>query len=271
MNRIEISVIDNWPDPIAESVKSGAKNYFGMDVGEVRVRRVYTIDARIKDSEASRMAAEIANPVTEKWRINKSDSKDARWIARIGLRPGVTDNVGKTAKEALSDILGRRLEEDENVFSSLEYIFKSSKLKRKDLERLAQGLLANQLIETISIFSSDEIRKQGVPANLPYVKIDDKPTTNEYDLEVSDDELLKMSREGLLALTLDEMKVIRDYYRRASGREKFGLSKNATDVELEVLAQTWSEHCKHKIFSAEIDYIDEKGERRKIVSCFKSF
>ncbi|MFL7807133.1 MAG: phosphoribosylformylglycinamidine synthase subunit PurL, partial [Anaerolineae bacterium] len=45
---------------------------------------------------------------------------------------------------------------------------------------------------------------------------------------------------------LAEMKAIRDYYRQ-SGRDP-------TDVELETLAQTWSEHCVHKTFKAVIDY-----------------
>ncbi len=67
------------------------------------------------------------------------------------------------------------------------------------------------------------------------------------------------------------MKAIQGYYRAAKGRGKLGLQKMPTDVELEAIAQTWSEHCKHKIFDAEIDYEDENGGKQKIVSCFKSF
>ena len=54
-------------------------------------------------------------------------------------------------------------------------------------------------------------------------------------------------------------------------REKVGLGARLTDAELEALAQTWSEHCKHKIFSARIEYTDEKGENRTIDSLFKTF
>ncbi len=271
MHRIEISVSEKWKDPLAESVKSGARNYFGMDCGEIRVRRVYTIDARISAGQARRVAKEIANPVTEVWRVDANDCPDAKSAIRIGLRPGVTDNVGKTAKEAVSDIVGRKLGEDENVFSSLEYLFLSADLSRSQLAKIAEGLLANQLIETISIFSAAELEKDGIPPNLPNVNFSGCGGVKEYDLEVSDGELMEISRKGLLALSLDEMKTIRDYFRRAKGREKFGLSKKATDVELEVLAQTWSEHCKHKIFDAEIDYTDDKGKKTRIVSCFKSF
>jgi phosphoribosylformylglycinamidine synthase II len=83
--------------------------------------------------------------------------------------------------------------------------------------------------------------------------------------------LVEISRKGTLALTLEEMKVIQDYFRKVEGREESGLTGDPTDVELEVLAQTWSEHCKHKIFDAEIDYEDENGDIEHIVSCYKSY
>ncbi len=54
-------------------------------------------------------------------------------------------------------------------------------------------------------------------------------------------------------------------------REEHGLSGFVTDVELEVLAQTWSEHCKHKIFNAVIDYSDEKGNKKTVDSIFNTY
>jgi hypothetical protein len=58
------------------------------------------------------------------------------------------------------------------------------------------------------------------------------------------------------------MRALRDYYR------KFG--RNPTDVELETFAQTWSEHCKHKIFNAAIEYTDD-GRKESIDSLFKTY
>jgi phosphoribosylformylglycinamidine synthase subunit PurSL len=40
------------------------------------------------------------------------------------------------------------------------------------------------------------------------------------------------------------------------------LGRDPTDVELETLAQTWSEHCSHKTLAGRIAYRDENGERR---------
>ena len=42
-------------------------------------------------------------------------------------------------------------------------------------------------------------------------------------------------------------------------RRRLGLGGKPTDVELEALAQTWSEHCKHKIFAGTVHYEDEQG------------
>jgi phosphoribosylformylglycinamidine synthase len=64
--------------------------------------------------------------------------------------------------------------------------------------------------------------------------------------EMDDDELARMSVERVLFMDRAELDVVRAYYRR-EGRDP-------TDVELETLAQTWSEHCVHKTFKAVIDY-----------------
>ena len=69
-----------------------------------------------------------------------------------------------------------------------------------------------------------------------------------------DSRLLEISRKGLLSLSLQEMKAIQSYFKKRG--------QDPTDVELETLAQTWSEHCKHKTFSGIIEYQEEgRGSR----------
>lgn len=73
---------------------------------------------------------------------------------------------------------------------------------------------------------------------------------NIINLRDSDDaELERISREGLLSLTLQEMKTIQSHF----GSQQ----KNPTDIELETIAQTWSEHCYHKTFRARCSYREE--------------
>src|SRR5579864_9343773 len=71
----------------------------------------------------------------------------------------------------------------------------------------------------------------------------------------SDSRLLEISRKGLLSLNLQEMKAIQAYFKK--------IGRDPTDVELETLAQTWSEHCKHKTFSGVIEY-EEAGRGSRV-------
>lgn len=73
-------------------------------------------------------------------------------------------------------------------------------------------------------------------------------------LSATDSQLLEVSRKGLLSLNLHEMKAIQAYFKK--------LNREPSDVELETLAQTWSEHCKHKTFGGVIEYEEEgRGSR----------
>src|SRR5947208_7556882 len=74
--------------------------------------------------------------------------------------------------------------------------------------------------------------------------------------ELTEEQLTKLSREGHLFLSLAEMKAIQSYYRE-QGREP-------TDIELETLAQTWSEHCVHKTLKSVVD-VEVKDEAGKTV------
>jgi phosphoribosylformylglycinamidine synthase len=73
-------------------------------------------------------------------------------------------------------------------------------------------------------------------------------------LNLSDKQLTKLSTKNVLSLSLAEMKAVQDYFRK--------LNRNPTDVEIETIAQTWSEHCKHKTLTGIIEYTEEKGTKK---------
>jgi phosphoribosylformylglycinamidine synthase len=182
--------------------------------------------------------------------------------------------VGRTAREAIEYITGRPFRPGDGVYTSVQYLF-TGPLAAGDVDRIAVELLCNTLIQRFQVLDHAAFAAQGgVPPYVPKVTGETKGRVAEIDLNVSDAELLRISREGVLALTLEEMRIIRDHFRDekvVAERRKQGLSDRPTDVELEALAQTWSEHCKHKIFSGNIEYVDETGKREEINSLFKSF
>ncbi|MBU2261402.1 MAG: phosphoribosylformylglycinamidine synthase, partial [Proteobacteria bacterium] len=145
-------------------------------------------------------------------------------------------------------------------------------ITRADAERIASELLANELIQHYEIIDGKTWDPaQGIKPYVPRVVGEDRPRTEEIDLDCPDEALLRISSERVLALTLNEMKILRDYLKNdavLARRREVGLGDRMTDAELECLAQTWSEHCKHKIFNARIAYDGGEGESSEIDSLF---
>jgi len=246
-----------------------------IELEQVRTIDVFTLDMELDDAELEQLASgPFSDPIIQTYRIDAPLAREFDWLVEVGLRPGVTDNVGRTALEAAMLRLGRAEREDEKIYASRQYLF-SGRLERSQVEHIATGLLANDLIQHCSILSAAEFDPaRGVQPPLPRVTGRDTPHVALVDLAVDDTELLRMSREGLLALSLDEMKAIQAYFARpevADERKNRGMAGPATDVELEVLAQTWSEHCKHKIFNATIVYDDGSGTAKEIRSLFDTY
>jgi phosphoribosylformylglycinamidine synthase II len=78
-----------------------------------------------------------------------------------------------------------------------------------------------------------------------YVKKDVPFELTEIDLRDADDkQLIQISTELGIALNLNEMRLVKDYFSRKN--------RNPTDVELQTIGQTWSEHCYHKTFKGNI-------------------
>ncbi len=89
-------------------------------------------------------------------------------------------------------------------------------------------------------------------------------TVEEINIVNADDsELMRISQDGTLSLNLTEMHAIQRHFS--------GLGRNPTDVELETVAQTWSEHCVHKTFKSIINYSEPGKVPERIDGLFKTF
>ncbi len=261
--RIEVGQKLAFADAFGEKTKKRINSDLKLAVDMVRTIKVFTVEAGINHDEFIAAAqGPYCDPVTQNFSLG-SLAIDWQlpfdWLIEVGFRPGVTDNEGHTASQALSLLLGRKLGKEEGVYTSVQYLL-SGRISLEDAETIARKLLANELIQRFLVVSRKELgNTQGIKPVSPKVVGLGKGRVSEIDLHVPDDELVRISREGVLALTLEEMKIIRDYLddpEKKKARAAVGLGEKVTDVELESLAQTWSEHCKHKIFNAVIDYED---------------
>jgi phosphoribosylformylglycinamidine synthase subunit PurSL len=275
-DRIEVGFKEGIRDALGEKTRKRIVDNLALAVAKVSTIEVYTIAGGLTASELKKAAAgPLSDPVIQVFSVNQPLAKNFDWLIEVGFRPGVTDNVGKTAREAITLLLGdqiggRRI----TVYTSRQYLI-SGKISQNDAEKIAAGLLANDLIERHQVIAANAFDfKRGLPAFVPQVLGKDEPQVEQINLaEVDAQGLLKISQEKLLALNLEEMQKIQAYYQDPAvikARRKFGLDENTTDVELECLGQTWSEHCKHKIFNSQIDYTDGHS-KLKIDSLFKKY
>jgi phosphoribosylformylglycinamidine synthase len=208
---------------------------------------VYTIKKNIDQNQLKKIALSLTNPVYQKFTINRPTIVDKfTWAIETGFLPGVTDNVGSTVKEIIKDQLKIKFIGDEGVFSS-QLLLINGKLNEKEIIKMSQGLI-NPLIQRVHYKNKKQyLKDNGMDKIAPQVNLTSANQVNDVNLNVSDKELINISNNGTLALDLSYMKEIKKYF--------YKLGRNPTDIELESIAQTWSEHCHHTIFADPIDEI----------------
>jgi len=263
--RVEVGLKPGLFDARGERTKRQISHAFSKLDGIERVRclDIYTIESDHLDPESITEA--FCDPVIQDLSINRPLLDDFTWYIEVGYKPGVTDNVGKSASYALKLITNR----ETPVYSARAFLFDGD-LDRPFANKIAGACLANPLIQYFRVMDRAELRE--VRPHISKVALNHVPRVEEISLDLSDEELVRMSRERTLALNLAEMKAIAAHLENPAVLEKrkaMGLTGLITDVELECLAQTWSEHCKHKIFNADIDY-EENGKTERISSLFKT-
>lgn len=227
---------------------------------------VYTVDKKFSAKEITKISSSLINKFSEKYvikRVGRKQKMDLKFnfAVEIGFLPGVTDNVGNTVKECIEDLLKIKFNINEGVYSS-KLVFITGKFSNQEIKEVGENLI-NTLIQRVHIKDFEQFKKDyGMDFIVPKVNLTNSntsPVVLEVNLNVSDDQLIKIgklgienidkTRSGPLALDLFYLKKIQEYFQQ--------LGRNPTDIELESIAQTWSEHCKHTIFADPIDEIKE--------------
>jgi phosphoribosylformylglycinamidine synthase subunit PurSL len=196
-------------------------------------------------------------------------------LVEITLKPGVTDPLALSAREALRACLPEGLPETARVQSAVQYLVSVEPSSTVDQRELAQ-FFHNPLIQSATCMTRAQwAAGSRPPLAYPHVVAASPAAVARFDLAgLPDGDLVALSRTRLLALSLEEMKAVQRYFSDAqvrASRQARGLSAAATDVELEMIAQTWSEHCKHKIFNARISYEEEGNGKQEISSLFRTY
>jgi phosphoribosylformylglycinamidine synthase II len=234
--RVDVLPRSNASDPhvVHEAETLGLKH-----LTDIRASRYYLLRGEIDQAQATLLGERLlADPVTETVQLS-SPTTDDRRVIEVQNKPGVMDPVETSVLKGASDLglkvaqvrCGRRFE----LLGASD----------QDCDTLAWKSLANVAIEEVAVDPAEAVR-------FPDPSGDVRHARQEVPLRDMDDEaLLKLSREGCLSLSLPEMTTIQGHFR--------GLGRNPTDVELETLAQTWSEHCVHKTLKGVVEYEGPEG------------
>ena len=141
-----IAVSSKVEDARAESILRNLKTLFPQSaISGASFVQAYTIDAELTSAELRSAAERLTHPVTEVYSIDRiSPSENCSYAIEVGYLPGVTDNVGHTARQTIEDRLGRNLG-DGGVYSSY-FLFLTGDISEEEAGKIARELY-NPLIE----------------------------------------------------------------------------------------------------------------------------
>ncbi|MDA3812771.1 MAG: AIR synthase-related protein [Candidatus Cloacimonetes bacterium] len=271
-NQIQIILKDHIKDVQGDKIQKVAQSFLNINTGKVKTGKIFNVMYDLNEDQVSRFANlglkdEIIHDVYINSLYQDPFYKSFVLVAKL---PGVTDDEGISAQKTLMDILVLNLDTNtQHIYTEDIYLFESE-LEAGALKKLAEELLGNKLIHHFEYG-----KFTGKVEYVPEVQIvsDDKQQT--IDLDVDDDALQNISKDMLLSLNMEEMLTIQAHFadeKVIKYRNDKGLSVEPTDCEMEILAQTWSEHCKHKEFAASINYKNlDTDEEETIDSLFKTY
>jgi phosphoribosylformylglycinamidine synthase len=219
LQRIEVRRKD---DPRGKFVREEFLTLGIKGIERVEVRDVYYLETNLSPPALRRIAAELfCDPVVEKYRLGPGNGFEVLY------NPGVTDPREASIRKALHDLGFRAVE----IKTATNYLIRG-RFRSEQIREYAALFLYNPLIQHLK-YGDESI-----------------PRSRRYELKVNRiklaGDLRRLSDDMGLSLSRLEMATIQGYFTR--------LRRDPTDVELETIAQTWSEHCRHKTFLGRIDF-----------------
>ncbi|MEM7577961.1 MAG: phosphoribosylformylglycinamidine synthase subunit PurL [Planctomycetota bacterium] len=216
----------------------------GLPVAAIRSAAVFLIAAPLDATQIRSVAEELlADPITQHAVLGHAEAQTNAVTIEVHPQSGVMDPVAESTRAAILDLFPSLSADQLMVRTGQRFDFtpvEGATLSPESLLTFASTHLGNPVIED---FSTAPYAPATFPKGQPYnLNITNIPLRG-----LDDQQLTKLSREAHLFLSLDEMKTVQSHFNNLpdGGREP-------TDIELETLAQTWSEHCVHKTLKSTV-------------------
>jgi len=271
----QIQIINKFKTGREKSLQS----FFGRNlIKNIKICDIYKFNNIPSKKNYQLACGLLTNPISQQVfteeNVNEVLKKfgNFSWILEIGYLPGVTDNLGNTATEIICERLGFNQNDFKIRSSQALFLLTKSKSVIHDIANECSNSLINKIVlKSLKDFIKDKTNL----LEQPKISLDSKSIVQSVNLNVDDTNLEKIGKEGIkdrngisrgtLGLDIQSLKTIKKYFKDKKRKPR--------DIEIETLAQTWSEHCKHKIFSSKVDNLQKglfdtyiKGATKKIIN-----
>lgn len=238
ITRIECTIKPEFYDAEAHGVQAGAVDFSIDKIEKVGFFHVTYLDGEIGQNDKIAIAEKLlADLVTQEYAVDQQIQRHGNaWSVEVTYNRGVTDLVAETTLKGIHDlgingVLAAKTARRYEIVGALSEAQK---------ETIVQKLLMNKVNEHV-VQPGEVIFMPKMEGHFQLIHV--------ALLNASADELLKISKERDLFLNLAEMSAIQAHCK--------SLNREPTDIELEMLAQTWSEHCSHKTLTGLVEYNGE--------------
>ena len=228
-------------DPRSSGLLLDAHSLGFNGLEKLECQDLFFVEGLLSPSDANKLADELlSDPITQKVEWMELNNSIQNTISRadilieVSLRPGVTDPVAAEIERAAREL---GIDGIHRASIGFRYWVSGQNFSQKNAEELAKRLLTNTVIHRYKIGQIEPIFPQEVESSgfTETIKI----------RQLDDAGLLNISTQRRAALDITEMKAIQAYCLKED--------RDLTDIEFEMIAQTWSEHCVHKTFKAKVD------------------
>lgn len=245
---VEVQPLRHEDDAAAGELSAVLKEKTGNDPGTIRSGRIYLISGLDEPGVRKVASRLLVDDTVEKAYYHQPQSSHPASTLTVLPKPGVMDPTASSVEFAVTQLGLPRIQ----VRSGKRFHF------REDRAELAQVSLK---------FVSNDAIEQGIIG--PLTELVWKAAGSSYTFHrtsiplsgMTDAQLIETSKRGQLALTLEEMQSIKSHFQT--------LKRDPTDIELETIAQTWSEHCSHKTLKGRIVFTAADGSTRRYENLLK--
>ncbi|MCL4361772.1 phosphoribosylformylglycinamidine synthase subunit PurL [Candidatus Dependentiae bacterium] len=216
-------------DTYSQAIQQEIKNTFGIntEIRAIKIYRLQGVDQQVAENFAKNI---LVDSISQEYIINQPIEFQNSKKIEIAKKPGVMNPEVATIFKAANEL---KINDLSAADTSWEYHFYGD-ITDEQIKLICNRLLLNKTIEQVVIHEPETLI------------IDDKSgSISKIALRsMTEQELLTFAKSNCLHLNLQEMKTIQNYFVQ--------INRDPYDAELETIAQTWSEHCCHKTFKANL-------------------